>query len=111
MAIGLPGRSEGTLAGLPREDNERILAAVDRCGGRDNWGLRELLPGRLHADPGALVERLLPQVVDLLNELMTATPVEQLSGVSLRPADLVPPRGGEGYDERERHSIRWQLGL
>ena len=57
-----------------------------------------------------LLERLLPSVTGLLNELMTATPVERLSGVSLRPQDLAPPRG-DGFGERERLSIRWQLGL
>ena len=112
LAIGFPGRREGTLVGLPRADSDRILEAADRQGGRDAWGLQELLPGRLHADPGVLLDRLLPQVIGLLNELMTATPVERLSGVSLEPEDRVPPRGrGEAFGERERHSIRWQLGL
>jgi hypothetical protein len=49
-------------------------------------------------------------VIELLNELMTATPVEMLPGVSLGPSDLAPPRTGM-YGERERQSIRWQLGL
>ncbi len=98
--------------GLPRADSDRILEAADRQGGRDAWGLQELLPGRLHADPGVLLDRLLPPVIGLLNELMTATPVEQLSGVSLEPEDRVPPHGrGEAFGERERHSIRWQFGL
>jgi hypothetical protein len=71
-----------------------------------------LLPERLHVEPGILLDRLLPLVIDLLNELMTATPVERLSGVSLRPRDLVPPRGrGEACGDCERQSIRWQLGL
>jgi hypothetical protein len=66
----------------------------------------------MQADPGVLLERLLPLVIELLNELMTATPVEQLSGVSLKPEHRVPTRGtGEAFGERERHSIRWQLGL
>jgi hypothetical protein len=78
---------------------------------RSGW--QGLLPGRLHADPGVLLNRLLPHGIELLNELMTATPVEQLSGVSLKPEDGMPPhgRGGEAFGERERHSIRWQLGL
>jgi hypothetical protein len=33
LAIGLPGRRVGTLAGLPRADNDRILAAARRRGG------------------------------------------------------------------------------
>ena len=78
LAVGLPGRREGTLVGLPRADSERILEAADRHGGREAWGLQELLLGRLHAEPGVLLERLLPPVIELLNELMTATPVEEL---------------------------------
>ena len=111
LAVGLPGRREGTLVGLPRADSDRILEAADRRGGREAWGLQERLPGRLHAEPGVLLERLLPSVIELLNELMTATPVEEL-GVSLKPEDRVPPRGrGDAFGELERHSIRWQLGL
>jgi hypothetical protein len=90
----------------------RILAAVDRRGGRAAWGLRELLPDRMHADPSVLLERLLPAVLELLNELMAATPVETLAHVSLKPEDLLPPAGlDQSFGERERHSIRWQLGL
>src|ERR1019366_1516900 len=70
-----------TLAGLPGTDGARILAAADRNGGRAEWGLRELIPGRLHAEPAVLLERLLPAIIKLLNELMAATPVEDLSGV------------------------------
>jgi len=84
LAIGLPGRREGTLIGLPRADKDRILAAARRQGGLESWGLREILPGRLHAEPGVLLERLLPAVIELLNELMTGTLVGTLSGASLK---------------------------
>src|ERR1700752_1056774 len=40
LAIGLPGRRAGTLAGLPRADGDRILAAADRRGGREAWSCR-----------------------------------------------------------------------
>jgi hypothetical protein len=112
LAIGFPGRREETLAGLPSSDRDQILKAADRQGGRQAWGLRELLPGRLHAEPGVILERLLPAVIELLNDLMTATPVEALAGVSLKPEHLVPPSDDRnGFGERERQSIRWELGL
>ena len=110
MGIGLPGLREGTLIGLPSADRERILAAADRLGGRTEWGLRELIPGRLHAEPDLLLERLLPAVIELLNELMATTPVENLSGVSLTPEKHSPPRDSP-FGERERSSVRWQLGF
>jgi hypothetical protein len=110
--IGLSGGREGTLVGLPSADRGEILAAVGRLGGPDAWGLQELLPERVHADPGVLLGRLLPSVITLLNGLMTATPVERLRGVSLKAADMVAPRDRGGvFGERERQSIRWQLGL
>jgi hypothetical protein len=112
LAVGGPGQRQETLVGLPSTDASRILAAADRQGGHEAWGLRELLPERLHADPGVLLERLLPAVIELLNSLMAATPVEQLSGVSLQPEDLFPPPGqNQAFGKRERLSIRWQLGL
>lgn len=113
LAVGRGARSDQeTLVGLPRADHTEILAIADRRGGRDSWGLREVLPGELHADPGALLERLLPDVIVLLNNLMGATPVEGLAGVALKPTDLGPPADAHGpFAEYRRQSIRWQLGL
>lgn len=113
LAVGRTARADQeTLVGLPRADHAEILAVADRRGGRTIWGLREVLPGELHADPGALLERLLPDVIALLNDLMAATPVEGLTGVRLKPVDLIPPAGmGEPFAEHRRHSVRWQLGL
>jgi hypothetical protein len=112
LAIGLPLRREATLASLPGADKDQILAAAIRNGGPVEWGLQELIPGRLHADPAALLERLLPATLKLLNNLMDATPVEDLPGVSLTPAQLRPPQErNSSFGERERLSIRWQLGF
>jgi hypothetical protein len=112
LAVGQPGRRRETLVGLSGADASEILDAADRLGGRAAWGFREMIPGRLHADPRLLLEKLVPAVVELLNMIMAATPVEALSGVSLKSEDLVPPTGaGQTFGERERNSIRWQLGL
>jgi hypothetical protein len=75
-----------------------------------------VIPGRIHADPGVLVEQLLPRVLLMLNKIMDATPVGQLSGVSLQPSDLKAPVAPTGsysdpFRETSRQSIRWQLGL
>ena len=47
LAIGLPSRREATLASLPGADEDQILAAANRNGGPLQWGLQELIPGRL----------------------------------------------------------------
>lgn len=103
-------RREETLVGLPRHDRQHLLAAIDRRGGRDTWGITELAPGYLYAHPGVLVETLLIGMVELLNSLLTETPVEHLAGVDLTVDDLRPP-GEFPFDTRTRRHIRWQLGL
>lgn len=53
-----------TLPAPPsRCDGEQVLAAADRSGGREALGLREVRPGRLHADPAIFLERLLRYAV------------------------------------------------
>ena len=66
------------------ERRELAATAVQAPGRSRGLGLRELLPGRLHAEPGVLPGRLLPAVIELLNGLMTGTPARTLSGVSLK---------------------------
>ena len=56
----------------------------------------------LHAEPGVLLERLLPAAIELLNELMTETPVETLSGVSPKAEDLLPPPWDDTFGELQR---------
>ena len=80
-------------------------------------GVKRTLPDRVHLDPGVFVDQLFQQTLDLLNQLIAATPVERLAHVSLAPADDGPPvdsgRGifGDPFDTASRTSIRWLLGL
>jgi hypothetical protein len=76
LLSGSPGRLGETLAGLPPQSRRR--------GGREAWGLRGLLTGRLRAEPGVLPGRLRPAVIELLDELMTGTAAGTLSGVWLK---------------------------
>lgn len=106
--------SQESLVALPREDHAMVLAAMDRLGGRDAWGVRGLLPGRTHVDPGLLVDRLLVNAIELLNALLAATPVERLRHVVLSPSDAIPPNPEDTTDPFAgwiRQSIRLQLGL
>jgi hypothetical protein len=99
-----------TLVGVPAPDAKDLLAAVDALGGQSLLAFEEILPGRFYTDPGVLLERLLPLILNLLNAIMETTPVDRLSGVALDPSHLAPPIE-EPFDERTRLSIRWQLGL
>lgn len=105
-----PGRREGTLVGLPQSDAERLLGAMDALGGRDAFGVRQLLPDRLHTDPAELLDAVFTRTIVLLNDLMRLTPIERLQGVCLAPDEQAVPSDGP-FEALDRESIRWQLGL
>jgi hypothetical protein len=113
LAVQQTGRRIETLFGLPRSDMDELVAACEALGGASRWGIKEQIPGRMHADPHALLEELFPRVVDLLDSLMTHTPVEGLANVDAATLPSGPPDEGSmgTFDEKNRNSIRWQLGL
>jgi hypothetical protein len=110
MAVRKEQDPQRTMVGLPALDAQELLEAVEALGGQASWGIEELIPGRFHADPGILLERLLPLLIGLMNAIMDATPVERLAGVVINPSQAVPPTHAP-FDERSRTSVRWQLGL
>jgi len=108
------GPQQGTAIRLPVDTEEKVLMAMDSGGGRVVWGVRTAA-GRTVVDPGAFVEHLLPAVLELLNSVMQVTPVERLEHVQLTTAQCQPPPDEPGtasiFSERNRLSIRWQLGF
>jgi hypothetical protein len=113
VSAGSTGSSTDTLVGLPTTDAEVLLRCADRQGGRDSWGMKELIPGQLHADIDILIERLLPEVVAFLNAVMRLTPVERLPNAKLTAADAQPPvaKDLDAFSEMNRQLVLWQLGL
>jgi hypothetical protein len=103
-------KPQRTLVGLPADEARDLLDAINALGGQPAWGVEELIPGQLHADPGILLEQLLPSIIDLVNGLLEATPVEQLPSVVIEDHHTKPPAEAP-FDERARTSIRWQLGF
>ncbi len=103
-------RREGTLVGLPHADADEVVTAMDALGGRSAFGVRELLPDRIHADPGMLLDAIFGRTIVLLNDLMRLTPVERLDDVYLAPEDDASPSDGP-FEPWSRDSVRWQLGL
>ncbi len=106
-----PRRRQETMVGLPPAETHQLLRAIDLLGGRDAWGVRELLPHRAHADPGVLLDRLFIGAVNLIDELMRLTPVDRLPGADLISDVAGPPNDDGIFDTWTRQSIRWQLGL
>lgn len=106
-----PGRQEETLVGLPHAETDQLLRAMDSLDGRDAWGVRELIPHRVHADPAVLLDRLFIGALNLIDELMRFTPVERLHGAKLDSDADGPPDDDGVFDAWTRQSIRWQLGF
>jgi hypothetical protein len=112
VSEGSISRRTDTLVGLPSHDAEELLRCADRQGGRSAWGMREVIPGRIHADIDVLVERLLPDVLAFLNEAMRLTPVEKLEHANLGEADSVAAGSGENaFSEINQQLVLAQLGL
>lgn len=113
LGVGRGRQRDRTLVSLPASQQADLLASFTALGGTADWGVEQLIPGRIHADPGVLLEQLLPRVLLMLNKIMDGTPVDQLSHVSLQPSDFHPPTGPHSgsFVELNRQSIRWQLGL
>lgn len=112
LAISTGSRTRtGTLVGLPADDTDRLLTAMDGLGGRESWGVQELLPHRAHAEPGDLIDRALVAGAELIDEIMRVTPVERLLPADASELRELPPEGDDVFSEWNRKSIRWQLGL
>jgi hypothetical protein len=111
IAVVESGTPQQTLIVLLAVDQQEIVDAADRLGGRAAWGIRELSPGEMYVDPATLLDQMLPRAAHLLNELMDATPVESLAGAALTPALTQPHPNDEAMSEECRRCVRWLLGL
>ena len=72
------------------------------------WGLLEI-GGAVFLDPLSFVDHVITSAVSFLNEVMNATPVETLPGVT--QPDQGPPDDDRMYDQRTRESVRALLGF
>ena len=106
-----PSQRDATLVGLPPADAQNLVGAMDALGGRSAFGLRTLLPDRVHADPGTLLDAIFVRTVALLDQLVRMTPVERLAGRTPLSGDPTPPPDDAIFGDQQRKSIRLQLGL
>ena len=113
-AVNRPGRVRETVIRLPSPDEASILSSIQALDSQAAWGVRTGANGSALVDPAAFVERFLPHVLTLLEAVMALTPVERLNPAPAtgRPS-IVARRTGtaDWYGERNRLSIRWQLGF
>lgn len=112
LGIVTRAKRDGTLMRLPSDDQGKLRGAFANLGGEAAWGVELQSLGQTYVDPGVLLDNLLPRVLQLLNEIMDATRVESLAGVSLKTSDKLPPASKVGlFTAAHCESIRWQLGF
>lgn len=66
--------STETVVQLPMKEADELHEIVNRRGWADDWGLRQMWPGAFDAEPDQLVDHLVRGSINLLNQLMLATP-------------------------------------
>jgi hypothetical protein len=109
-AVQGSGGLRHTLVALPEDDAHDLAALFDQLGGREEWGLHQLAFSRLHVDPARLIERLLPQALQMLDDALRLTPVERLDGVIASKLTTAPPDDlSFGLGTRVRASLLFGL--
>jgi len=112
LSEGISRNRTDTLVGLPSEQLDELLEAMDRLGGHEQWGVRKMIPGRAHADVDVLCERLMATVPATINRIMRITPVESLAGVTLPIGETGPDEDAQSpFASRYRVNILLQYGL
>jgi len=97
---------------LPAEDETELLAAIDRLGGRDQWGIRLQYPGSMLFDPAAFVDRLFEGAIELLNALLAALPLDRLPESPLEEARYPQtPNWQDPFLPWKRGAVRLLLGF
>ncbi|WP_336158579.1 hypothetical protein [Amycolatopsis sp. VC5-11] len=113
LAVSNSGSRTETMFSLPSADMAELITAMEALGGTEKWGVKEMIPGRMHAAPHILLEAILPPAISLLDSIMMQTPVERLPSYNASEVTLAPPSNDplSPFSENNRKSIRWQLGL
>lgn len=78
----VPGQHDTLIEFLGINITE-LAEYMDRLGGAARWGMREVVRDRVHFEPDALVENLFAAAIKVIDNSMSATPVERLNGVAL----------------------------
>lgn len=100
---------EDSYLALPPEETELLRRVFEQSGGFDIWGIQELRPGHLQAEPDRLIDQMITQSAGALNAMMSATPPETLLGLAA-PVETTPPDQGV-FRERHQRNVELQLGL
>jgi hypothetical protein len=102
---------------LPKDQEHQLLTIIDRRGGNDAWGIREL-PGRgISMQMDVFAESVFPMAANALDTLLGGIEVERLAGVRPTglptgpPADDPGNEPGDAFDSIRRRQVRLMAGL
>lgn len=110
LALSIGQGRVTTVIELPADGATTLLSAMNNLGGPAAWGVATHLLGRHHADPASLLDALLSRIAAMLDELMAAMSIAELSSVNpanqtIRPVRLYPEM------DVPSESLLWQLAL
>jgi hypothetical protein len=109
LALSISMGKVTTVIELPADVVTRLLSAMANLGGPVVWGVAAHNGGH-YADPGQLLDALISRITEMLDALMAAMPVAELSGVN--PAnETAPPAHLVRESDVPSASLLWQLGL
>ncbi|GAB2591518.1 hypothetical protein [Microlunatus antarcticus] len=94
---------------LPADQSEDLRASFETLGGLEAWGIRELGPERLWAEPFRLSEQMLRYGIYALDALLADIPIEHLAvGTALETG---PPVDDWVWSATARRNVAWQVAL
>lgn len=103
------GNDDQDYMSLPEEQTRALRAAFGALGGLERWGVRELVPGQLHADPGLLIDKMTLHATAAVSEILLKVPIEKLLDLTEELATETPDEPLIG--RRQRSNVLQQLGL
>src|SRR5271154_4574797 len=109
LALSISLGKVTTVVELPPDAVTRLLSGMANLGGPVAWGVAAH-NGRHYADPARLLDALISRIAAMLNALMAAMPITELSGVG-PVKQTVPPVRLFRESDVPSESLLWQLGL
>jgi hypothetical protein len=110
LALSISWGKVTTVIELGADRATRLRSAMNNLGGPAAWGVDRHATGRDYADPAQLFDELITRITAMLDALMAAMPITELSGVNQANQAGRPVRLFRESDVPSE-SLLWQLGL
>jgi hypothetical protein len=88
--IGTSGHDRRNLVEIPESERREVAKLAEALGGTSSWGMRATQRS-LYVEPDVFCERLMPPVLELLDQILAATDVELLPDADPSSFTTEPP--------------------